>query len=615
MTPPNSMMQSFTSNSFMELEADFNLAQNQIFRSSENEMYDLTNEESQEDANISLDNKMNSSQNTSDNEELHEGLKDFRRNRNDLYLDNLSICHRSFEYSQSRAHKAKKVIDITKQRERNSAAINCQWHVNFNKRKDATKIVCISFVNEHNHEMNPVIVQMAPCFRKLSKEMLEDIEFYTHSMKGLGAKIQYSLLSAKYPNKYIDKKDLYNAIQRFRIPSRDKLKTDATEALQQLIALKAKNSEWVVVPNIGDRNRLTVLFWMSPLQVSLWAQFHDIVITDNTCKTNCYEMPLCLFLIVDNNTCSRIIAQALLEDETQASFECLCEIDFERRWMRFVEFLRSFSKASRYALETLYPSLSHNSTLLHLVDAIQNRLNEEARYARINEQQNMNPSIGLSHVVTKYFPVIDSLIREYLTPHDQFPQEPENIVENGCLEDDYERHQIGLKSLLQTLERDIVVQIWIVVPQGLFQGHFTNYIVILADGTHLYTCLTLVSKGIVCCHFMKVLMKSHLARFHIFLISSRWYKTDKINENKNLIASLPPINLYESNQPSATNVTSHIIDFQYLSRFRVANVFTPALQKSVSEKTRWSKGHELTKKALNLTLRLNCDDEFNQMME
>ncbi|CAG8782476.1 25354_t:CDS:2, partial [Dentiscutata erythropus] len=193
----------------------------------------------------------------------------------------------------------------------------------------------------------------------------------------------------------------------------------------------------------------------------------------------------------------------------------------------------------------------------------------------------MNPSIDLPHVVTKYFPVIDSLIREYLTLHVLSLQQQQL---SECF---------YLKSLLQTLECDIVIHIWIVVPQGLFQGHFTNYIVILVD----------------------VLMKSHLARFHISLISSCWYKTDKMNENKNLIAFLPPINLYKSNQPSATNITSHIIDFRYLSRFRVANVFTPALQKSVSEKTCWSKGHELTKKALNLTLQLNCDDEFNQMME
>ncbi|CAG8568957.1 19678_t:CDS:2 [Gigaspora margarita] len=71
----------------------------------------------------------------------------------------------------------KKVVDITKQRERSSAAINYPWHVNFNNRKGTVEIVRTSFENKHNHELNHKIVQTATCFRKLSKEMLEDIEF------------------------------------------------------------------------------------------------------------------------------------------------------------------------------------------------------------------------------------------------------------------------------------------------------------------------------------------------------------------------------------------------------------------------------------------------------
>lgn len=60
--------------------------------------------------------------------------------------------------------------------------------------------------------MNPLVAQTAPRFRKLPEEVIEDIKFYTCSIEGLGATLQYNLLKAKYPNKYIDKKDVYNAI-------------------------------------------------------------------------------------------------------------------------------------------------------------------------------------------------------------------------------------------------------------------------------------------------------------------------------------------------------------------------------------------------------------------
>ncbi|CAG8544584.1 6039_t:CDS:2 [Racocetra persica] len=80
--------------------------------------------------------------------------------------------------------------------------------------------------------------------------------------------------------------------------------------------------------------------------------------------------------------------------------------------------------------------VSHSSTLLYLVDAIQNHLNEEQ--------------------LSKYF-LYDAT--EIFYNWDQCLQEPENIVENGCLKDDYERHQIDLKSLLQILEHDDIIQI------------------------------------------------------------------------------------------------------------------------------------------------------------
>lgn len=77
------------------------------------------------------------------------------------------------------------------------------------------------------------------------------------------------------------------------MPSRENLETDATETLKRLLALKTEDSNWIVVPKIeGKGNRLIALFWISPLQVSLWTQFYNIVLTNNTCKTNRYEMAL-----------------------------------------------------------------------------------------------------------------------------------------------------------------------------------------------------------------------------------------------------------------------------------------------------------------------------------
>src|SRR5256885_16861140 len=64
---------------------------------------------------------------------------------------------------------------------------------------------------------------------------------------------------------------------------------------------------------------------MSPEQVIFWLEYHDVILNDNTTKTNCYQMSLSLFLIVDNNTKSRLVAQALVSDETTESYKWILE--------------------------------------------------------------------------------------------------------------------------------------------------------------------------------------------------------------------------------------------------------------------------------------------------
>ena len=60
--------------------------------------------------------------------------------------------------------------------------------------------------------------------------------------------------------------------------------------------------------------------WLSPDQKYLWTRFHDVVFLDTTSRTNKYNMVACFFVVIDNCNRSRLVASALLEDETEDSF-------------------------------------------------------------------------------------------------------------------------------------------------------------------------------------------------------------------------------------------------------------------------------------------------------
>ena len=78
-------------------------------------------------------------------------------------------------------------------------------------------------------------------------------------------------------------------IQKFK--NADKINNDASALLTILMQKKTEDLRWVVDFELDKDNRLTRLLWMSPDQVDLWHKYHDVVINDNTSRTNQYQMP------------------------------------------------------------------------------------------------------------------------------------------------------------------------------------------------------------------------------------------------------------------------------------------------------------------------------------
>ncbi|RIB08944.1 hypothetical protein C2G38_2210254 [Gigaspora rosea] len=130
-------------------------------------------------------------------------------------VDKNIICCRTFECSHAHIHEAEKVVLAENRRERASGMIG-----------------------EHNHPMNPLITELAPRFRHLNDEMLEKIKFWTIHRR-LDISIQYNLLTASFPDKKVNKKDLSNAIERYK----KQLKPQQNNACQTLTNLYLKKDK------------------------------------------------------------------------------------------------------------------------------------------------------------------------------------------------------------------------------------------------------------------------------------------------------------------------------------------------------------------------------------
>ncbi|CAG8457615.1 8657_t:CDS:2, partial [Scutellospora calospora] len=69
-------------------------------------------------------------------------------------------------------------------------------------------------LGKHNHQIQPDVTLFASKYRKLFSEILEVVEFYVTKGK-MSSKQILLLLTAKFLDYIIHKRDLYNAVQKF----------------------------------------------------------------------------------------------------------------------------------------------------------------------------------------------------------------------------------------------------------------------------------------------------------------------------------------------------------------------------------------------------------------
>ncbi|RHZ73243.1 hypothetical protein Glove_232g104 [Diversispora epigaea] len=99
----------------------------------------------------------------------------------------------------------------------------------------------------------------------------------------------------------------------------------------------------------------------------------------------------------------------------------------------------------------------------------------------------------------------------------------------------------------------------------------------MSNGSHRCTCNLLITHGYSCRHFYKILRLSSNAKWHIGLISSRWYKDDKIIFDTNDINQHSPISLCNTIDSEIINYGNNF-NLEHIKKVRGNEVFTLKLQ-------------------------------------
>ncbi|CAG8783329.1 8153_t:CDS:2, partial [Cetraspora pellucida] len=204
------------------------------------------------------------------------------------------------------------------EKETSSKRVGCTWQVNLlcPEKNNPHKVVYVTkLIDEHkNHDLDREHYDFQESL-EFTTDMVNDVEFFVTKMNCSPQQI-HKALEEKYCVK-IYMLVLHRIIWRFRSKSRDHA-NDAGRLYDELLKKKESDPRWYVeVDWDPDSKCLRRLFYMSPDQIERWLKFGDVILNDNTSSTNRYEMALSLFLVVDNHLSSRLVAQALTDDETK----------------------------------------------------------------------------------------------------------------------------------------------------------------------------------------------------------------------------------------------------------------------------------------------------------
>ena len=290
------------------------------------------------------------------------GYQNFRSDKDPK--DPTIIRRKSFRCSLSGVYKARKVVDHTSHRLRGTIKTDCGWHCNFTFPKSANQVRCTTLEGTHNHETNPAqISNVIAIYRHFSKEMIQDLTFFMDCK--VAPITQLEILKKKYPEHVFHKQDVYNAIYRLQSNKNEKL--DTTSILDILFEKLSQDPHWkVYIRHAGSEHRLSSIFWMSPAQQELYQRFSDVVLNDNTCKTNKYNMYLSVFMIKDNYGRFRNIANALVEDEMSSTYTWILQCLLKATGIIPKSFWTDSEPGLINAVSQIFPTTPHFYCLFHI---------------------------------------------------------------------------------------------------------------------------------------------------------------------------------------------------------------------------------------------------------
>ncbi|KAL6138512.1 hypothetical protein ACLB2K_063794 [Fragaria x ananassa] len=159
-------------------------------------------------------------------------------------------------------------------------------------------------------------------------------------------------------------KDLYNKLDQQRRTS--PFESDSEGALSYMRALVAKDPHFICRFTAYLEDRLMDSFWQDGHSFVDYQCYGDVLIFDNTYKTNVYNRPLVLFVGTNNYRGSIIFDAALISNKTEETYTWLLHTFLDSNGKMPKAVLTDSDEAMRKVIETVMPEARHRLCIWHI---------------------------------------------------------------------------------------------------------------------------------------------------------------------------------------------------------------------------------------------------------
>ncbi|XP_042438480.1 protein FAR1-RELATED SEQUENCE 11-like isoform X2 [Zingiber officinale] len=226
------------------------------------------------------------------------------------------VCHRAGNTP------VKATSDTKSQRNRKSSRCGCQAYMRISRNIDmgVSEWRVTGFANHHNHELlEPNQVRFLPAYRTISDADKLRIQMFAKSGISVQQMMRLMELEKHVEPGYLPftEKDVRNLIQSFRKVSQNE---EGIDLLRMCKSIKEKEPNFKYDFTLDQNNMLTGIAWSYASSVQSYEIFGDAVVFDTTHRLAAFDLPLGIWVGMNNYGMPCFFGCVLLQEENVQSF-------------------------------------------------------------------------------------------------------------------------------------------------------------------------------------------------------------------------------------------------------------------------------------------------------